>query len=230
MAIDLAVAALAGLLAFMSPCVVPLIPGYLALLLGLPATGEAGRHGRLKGAVVAPMLFVGGFSVVFVSQGLLFGGLGGALAVHAGAIQRVGGAVALLLALVYSGLLPNLRVPAPGYRGRLGLFAAPVLGLACGLSWSPCLTPVLAVAVTLAATSATAARGALLMASFCVGLGVPFLVLSLGFSWTLAPRRFIRDHGRAIHMLSTVALVGFGSVMVLGLWDPWVQWLRAQVS
>ena len=168
--------------------------------------------------------------MVFVSQGLLFGGLGGLLAVHATQIQRVGGAIALVLALVYSGLFPGLGVGAPVFGGRRGLFAAPVLGLACGLSWSPCLTPVIAVAVTLAATSATAARGALLMTAFCTGLGVPFLVLSLGFSWTLGPRRFIREHGRVIHGVSTALLLAFGTVMVLGLWEPWVQWLRAQVS
>jgi cytochrome c-type biogenesis protein len=220
---DLFVCLIAGLLAFGSPCVVPLIPGYLAYLLGLSGRDESadlGLRHRLRGSLFGPMLFVAGFSVVFVTQGALFGGLGALLVVHARAVQAVAGACALALALVYSGLVRGPRQRLPRQRRRLGLAAAPILGVGCGLGWSPCLTPVLAVAVTLATNQATAVRGAVLMTAFCLGLAVPFLLMSLGLTWTLAPERLIRRHARAIHVVSTAVLVSFGLLMVLGRWDP----------
>ncbi len=227
---DLVVAVGAGLVAFASPCVVPLVPGYLAYLLGLSGTDDApgeGLRGRLDRALVGPLLFVAGFSSVFVTQGALFGGLGGLLAVHARLLQGVAGGFALVLAVVYSGLVRSPRQRALRPRRRFGVAAAPVLGLSCGLGWSPCLTPVLAVAVTLATDQATALRGALLMTAFCVGLGLPFLVMSLGLSWTLAPERMLRRNARAIRAVSTLALVAFGLAMLLGQWNPLMASVRS---
>lgn len=196
----------------------------------MSGTGDGpgeGLRGRLDRTVVGPLLFVAGFSSVFITQGALFGGLGGLLAVHARLLQGVGGGCALLLAAAYSGLVRTPRQRAPRPRRRFGVAAAPVLGLGCGLGWSPCLTPVLAVAVTLATDQAAALRGALLMTAFCAGLALPFLVLSLGLSWTLAPERLLRRHARAVHAVSTLALVAFGLVMLLGQWNPLMASVRS---
>lgn len=230
------VALLAGLISFFSPCVIPLLPGYLSYATGLSgadlATGDlgGGRRGRM---VLGSVLFVLGFSLVFVLLGTAFGALGALgeqLLVHRDTITLVLGFVVILMGLAFMGLLPFLQrdvrvhtVPA------VGLAAAPVLGFLFGLGWTPCLGPTLVAIGSLSTSEATATRGAVLAAAYSLGLGLPFLAAGLAYRRALGLFAVVRRHQAWVTRAGGVMLVVVGLAMVTGWWDWAVQWLQLQV-
>jgi cytochrome c-type biogenesis protein len=239
------VALLAGVISFASPCVVPLVPGYLAYLAALVgadappvkvsagapgAADEQPRAGRWR-VVGAVGLFVLGFTVVFAATvgGIVW--LGDALLINEDLLQRIGGVVIIAMALVFVGLVPGLQREFRFHRvPRLGLAGAPLLGAIFGLGWTPCLGPTLSgVTILASSTGGTAARGLLLVLVYCLGLGVPFLVIALGARWSVRASGWLRRHGRAIQLTGGGLLLVVGVLLVTGLWGELTSWLRDAV-
>lgn len=226
------VALVAGLVSFFSPCVIPLLPGYLGYATGLSgadlAGGEAAaRRGRM---LLGSVLFVLGFAVVFIALGALFGQVGSWLIVWRREITVVLGALTILLGLVFAGVLPFLqrewrvhKVPA------VGLGAAPLLGFLFGLGWTPCIGPTLAAITTLSLNEATSGRGALLSACYALGLGLPFIVAALAYRRALGAFAVVRRHQAAVVRAGGAMLVVVGLLLVTGWWDQAVAWLQAEV-
>jgi cytochrome c-type biogenesis protein len=219
------VALVAGLVSFFSPCVIPLLPGYLSYATGLSGADlEHGRRGRMLAGAV---LFVLGFSVVYVVIGFTAGSLGTWLVRQRTDLEVVLGIVMILLGLAFAGLVPFLQrdvrvhtVPA------VGLGAAPLLGFLFGLGWTPCVGPTLSAIITLGLNEGTAERGALLAATYCVGLGVPFIVAALAYRRALGAFRFIRRHQQWVTRVGGLMLVLVGLALITGVWDQAVQWLQ----
>lgn len=221
------VALLAGLVSFFSPCVIPLLPAYFSYATGLSgadlATGEVKRGRMVAGSV----LFVLGFGVVFVLLGVASGSLATWLVVNTQTLNVVLGVLAIVMGLVFIGLVPLLqrdlrfhRVPA------VGLAAAPVLGFLFGLGWQPCIGPTLGVITTLAYAEGTAARGGLLMAFYALGLGLPFILAGLFWQRALGALGFVRRHQQWVTRAGGVMLVVVGLLLVTGWWDHAVTWLQ----
>ncbi len=252
------VAAAAGAVTFLSPCVLPLVPGYLSYVTGMSgmdaqqsaasappgATAGAGGGGvavREATAVAAPSrarrralagtaLFVLGFSAVFASEGVAFGGLGSLLATHSAGLTQTLGALTIVLGLMFAGVFERIpltgRIMRPSLRPRAGLAGAPLLGALFGLSWTPCIGPTLSVVLLLATSSGTAVRGAILMFAYGIGLGVPFLLVALAFQRSLAALAFARRHARVITAAGGAMLVAVGVLEVTGAWAAALTWLK----
>jgi cytochrome c-type biogenesis protein len=177
------------------------------------------------------LLFVAGFTVVFVSFGALFGGLGRLLLEWAPVLTRVMGAVTIVMGLAFLGALPWLqRERRIHRRPPAGLAGAPVLGVVFGLGWTPCLGPTLSAVNTLAYSQASAARGAVLGLAYCVGLGIPFLLVAVGARRALTFSAFARRHARTVMRVGGVLLVVLGLLLVTGAWDAVMMWLRAWLA
>jgi cytochrome c-type biogenesis protein len=219
------VALVAGLVSFFSPCVIPLLPGYLSYATGLSGTDlEHARRGRMLAGAV---LFVLGFSTVYVVVGFTAGSFGTWLVRSRSQLEIVLGIVLVLLGLAFAGLVPFLQrdvrvhtVPA------VGLGAAPVLGFLFGLGWTPCVGPTLGAIITLGINEGTATRGALLAAIYCLGLGVPFIVAALAYRRALGAFAVIRRHQRWVTRVGGAMLVVVGLALVTGWWDQAVTWLQ----
>ena len=252
--VALPVAAVAGLVSFLSPCVLPLVPGYLSYVTGLsgadlgdvrPGPAAAARAEgdllvapappvtrRARGRVLAgSVLFVLGFSAVFVTGGALFGGLGSELLVHKAVVDRVLGALTVVLGLGFLGLLPALQREVRVHRlPAAGLAGAPMLGVLFGVGWTPCLGPTLGAVQALAYTQASAGRGALLTAAYCAGLGVPFVLSGLALKRALGAFDVVRRHTQVVMRLGGGLLVLVGLLLVSGLWESAMVHLRGVVS
>lgn len=273
------VAAAAGAVTFLSPCVLPLVPGYLSFVTGMsgvdaqepgegsdgaaaaggsgpppggaPAAGDGGtgpgrtavavttapsgpaRRPRQPGkrrAVAGAALFVLGFSAVYTSIGVAFGGFGELLLRHSAGLTQVFGALTIALGLLFAGALDRFpaagRIMRPSVRPRAGLAGAPMLGVLFGLSWTPCIGPTLTVVLTLSMTSGTAVRGAILTFAYCLGLGIPFLIVALAFERGVGAFGFARRHARAFSLAGGAMLVAVGILEVTGAWSSALLWLK----
>lgn len=225
---------LAGMISFASPCVVPLVPGYLAYLAALvgadaPAVkaDEDTKRGRYR-VVGAVGLFVLGFTVVFTVTvgGLVW--LSDQLLINEDVLQRIGGVVMILMALVFIGLVPKLQKDIRFHKlPRGGLIAAPILGGIFGLGWTPCIGPTLSGVLTLAAsTGGSSARGILLVLVYCIGLGVPFLLIALGARWAVRATGWLRTNGRKVQIFGGVLMFAVGVLLITGLWGEVIAWMR----
>lgn len=219
------IALLAGLVSFASPCVLPLVPGYLGFL-GSTTTTSASAQSRDPSAssdrarlLLGVSLFIAGFTVVFVSVSVLGGTLGYALLQYANALTRVFGVVIVVLGLVFVGFFGIAqRTIKPRARGRVGLVGAPLLGFALGVGWTPCIGPTLAAIISISWNLGDPARAGLLGLAYSLGLGVPFLVLAAGWGWASHSVAFLRRHVRALNIIGGLLLILLGVLMVTGLW------------
>ena len=219
------VAFAAGLIAFLSPCVLPLAPGYVSFVTGL--TGAELADGRKSRMLLGSVLFVLGFSVVFVSFGAFFGGVGSVLLQYQDVITRVLGVVVVIMGLAFMGLIPMLQREWRIHRlPNWGVAGAPILGVLFGLGWTPCIGPTLAAVQTLAFTEASALRGALLSFVYCLGLGLPFVLLAVLFSRTARALAWVKGHYLLVMRIGGGMLVIVGVLLVTGVWTDFTIWLR----
>lgn len=226
----LLIAFAAGIVAFASPCVLPLAPGYLSYVTGLTGAEIAAGTARRSRLLLGTSLFILGFSVVFVSYGLLFGSLGARLLAYEDVINRVLGVLVIVMGLAFMGLIPGLQREWRLHRMPSWTIAgAPLLGILFGLGWTPCIGPTLAAVQTLAFTQGSAARGALLSLAYCIGLGLPFLLLALLFSRAMRAVTWMREHAQPISRIGGAMLVAVGILLVTGIWTDVTIWMRTLV-
>lgn len=217
------VALLAGLLSFLSPCVLPLVPGYLGFVSGVAAT--------TKRVVAGVLLFIAGFTVVFVTFGILFGTAGLVLKQYLPIINVVLGILVLLMGLVFVGFFGLFQRTAKlNLAPKFGLAGAPLLGIVFGLGWTPCIGPALGAIMALSLDAASPWRGALLGLIYCIGLGVPFLLLALGLTWATKSVTFLKRHIRAINIAGGILLIVIGALLATGLWTMWMSSLQAWIG
>ena len=228
-------ALLAGLVSFLSPCVLPLVPGYLGYVSGMagrPAVANAVRSSEFAPSrsriVLGSVLFVAGFSLVFVSLGAFAGSLG---LLFTGAaktvIQVVLGILVFAMGLVMVGEIGWLQRTAKlNFKPRYGLWGAPLLGVVFGLGWTPCIGPTLSTVLTLAAESQSSSRGALLAVCYAVGLGLPFIAIAAGFSVATRSVAFVKRNLRAFNLAGGALLMVLGVLLATGLWNVLTSWLQ----
>ncbi|GGP92547.1 cytochrome c biogenesis CcdA family protein [Streptomyces roseolilacinus] len=226
----LPVAVLGGLVSFFSPCVLPLVPGYLSYVTGVTGTDLAeARRGRM---VLGAGLFVLGFSAVFVSGGALFGYSGQTLLEYREVLGRVLGVVMILMGLFFMGLMPWLTQREFRFHKRpaAGLVGAPVIGVLFGIGWTPCVGPTLTAVNALALSEASAGRGALLTLAYCLGLGVPFIVAAVAFRKALGAFGWVKRHYAWVMRIGGGMMILTGLLLLTGAWDALVQEMQSWSS
>jgi len=230
----LVVCVLAGLVSFASPCVVPLVPGYLSYLAGVVGVQEGPGQLRAQAATRlrvagSALLFVAGFTAVFILGTVAVLGTTTMLITNQLVLQRIGGVVTIIMGLAFVGLIPALQRQARFAPRMLTTVAgAPLLGAVFALGWTPCLGPTLTGVITVASATdgASVARGVLLVIAYCLGLGIPFVLLAFGSTWAVGALGWLRRHTRAIQMVGGVLLILVGVALVTGLWNDFISWVR----
>jgi cytochrome c-type biogenesis protein len=222
--VAMSVAALAGLVSFFSPCVIPLVPGYLSYASGMSDVKSRSR------VFLGSVLFVSGFTFLFVSYGVLFGGLGSKIAENSRPISITLGLLTISLGIIFLFNEKFYRSFKPSWKMRSGLVFAPFLGFAFGIGWTPCIGPTLGAVQVLAIQSATAQRGAILSAAYCVGLGLPFILMGLFLDKAEPLRKFIASKGNTITKIGGLLLILIGILQVSNLWDQLMNSLRDLIS
>jgi len=213
---------IAGIISFLSPCVLPLVPGYLSFAAGFSAS---------RGKVfLGSLLFVLGFSAVFVSYGAVFGGLGNQLSANEEIISRILGVLTIFLGFIFYGRFPFSPTIRPKMRITGGLLGAPLLGVLFGIGWTPCIGPALAAVQTLAFQESSAVRGAVLSFGYCLGLGLPFILSGLSLDKSAKLRSLINRRGDVISKFGGVFLITIGVLQVLGFWGQLLNSMRSLIS
>jgi cytochrome c-type biogenesis protein len=216
------IAILTGLISFLSPCVLPLVPGYLSFAAG---------YSKAKGRVfLGSILFVLGYSVLFISYGALFGGIGSRIATNDETITRILGVITILLGLIFMGSFPMMRTFSPKIATNGGLIGAPLLGFLFGIGWTPCIGPALATVQTLAFQESSAARGAILSFGYCIGLGAPFIASGLYLDKSERLRKYLTKRGDLITKIGGALLILIGIAQILGLWTDLMISLRSLIT
>nr|WP_202539390.1 cytochrome c biogenesis protein CcdA [Streptomyces sp. SID8379] len=226
MVFALPIAVLGGLVSFFSPCVLPLVPGYLSYVTGISGTDlmEA-RRGRMAAGAA---LFVLGFTVVFVSGGALFGFFGQTLQEYRDVLTKVLGVLMLVMGVFFMGLMPWLTQREFRFHKRpvTGLVGAPILGALFGIGWTPCIGPTLGAVSGLAMNQGSAGRGALLMVAYCVGLGVPFVLAAVAFRKALGAFGWVKKHYAWVMRIGGIMMILTGVLLLTGAWDSLVQQMQ----
>ena len=218
MAGDVLLAFAGGMLSFLSPCVLPLVPGYLSLMSGVSATQIATASGaEVRALFRSTLLFVAGFTVVFVALGAGASAVGQALLRHQQVLGRAAGAVVVVMGLFLAGVIaPGLLQRERRFHvlpDRLGVFAPPLMGMAFAFGWTPCIGPILSVVLAAAATTSTLAKGIVLLVAYSLGLGVPFVAAGVAFGRLASVFGWVKRHFRAINATAGTVLVLFGVLL-----------------
>ncbi|MDL2081531.1 cytochrome c biogenesis protein CcdA [Streptomyces sp. GXMU-J15] len=219
----LPIALLGGLVSFFSPCVLPLVPGYLSYVTGVTGTDLAeARRGRM---VAGASLFVLGFTAVFVSSGALFGYFGDTLQANKGVLSNVLGVLMILMGVFYMGLMPWMTQREFRFHKKpaAGLAGAPLLGALFGIGWTPCIGPTLSSVLTLSAQQSSAGRGAILTVAYCLGLGVPFVLAAVAFRKALGAFGWVKRHYVWVMRVGGTMMIVTGVLLLTGAWDSLVQ-------
>jgi len=217
LAVPIAIAA--GLLSFLSPCVLPLVPGYLGYVSGVASGRERTRSRMLLGVA----LFIAGFSVVFLAVSLLVGTVGVFVTQYADVVLRIAGVVVILMGVVFIGQVSFLqRTIKPGWQPRTGLIGAPLLGIVFAVGWTPCVGPTLIAVQSMVLDQGDLGRALIVGLAYCVGLGIPFLLVAIGFGWVGGSVTWVKRHIRAINIAGGVLLVIIGVLMVSGIWRAFI--------
>jgi cytochrome c-type biogenesis protein len=222
--VAMAIATLAGIVSFFSPCVIPLVPGYLSYATGMAEVKSRGR------VLLGSILFVSGFTVLFVSYGLLFGKLGSLISQNSRLLSIILGLITMFLGIIFIFSEKFYRSYKPNIKTRTGLIFAPFIGFAFGIGWTPCIGPTLGAVQVLAFESATAQRGAILSAAYCVGLGFPFILMGLLLDKAEPFRKLIARNGNLITKIGGSLLILIGLLQVSNLWDQIMNSLRDLIS
>lgn len=217
------IALLAGLVTFLSPCVLPLVPGYLGYV-----SGAAQSKTKL---VLGAVLFVLGFTVVFVALGVLAGSAGLLFFANSFSVQFVLGLLVVVFGLAMIGqfgfLQRSFKIP---FSPKVGLAGAPLLGVVFAVGWTPCIGPTLAAVLTIASTTEDPVRGGILATVYSLGIGIPFVLIALGMRWAVSSVAFVKKHLRAFNLFGGGLLILIGLMLMTGLWGQFLTWMQGVQS
>ncbi|MDL5351484.1 cytochrome c biogenesis protein CcdA [Microbacterium sp. zg-YB36] len=226
------IAMLAGLVSFLSPCVLPLVPGYLGFLGGAAPARAGGTGGKNKSRLLwGVLLFIAGFTAVFVAIFVIGGTLGQLFIRYQDPITRVLGVIVILLGLVFIGVFGVAqRTFRPRMRENLGLVGAPLLGIAMGIGWAPCIGPTMTAILAISINQGDPVRAGILGVAYSLGLGLPFILLAIGFGWATRSVAFVKRYIRAINIIGGILLIALGLLMVTGVWTDLMSRLGAVIG
>lgn len=224
------IALLAGIISFASPCVLPLVPGYLAYVGGVSGA-DAGTSASRRRVVLGVALFIAGFSAVFVAMMALAGTVGLWLVEWEGLIIRIMGVLVIAMGLGFMGMFDVMqRTVRIKFKPRGGLLGAPLLGVVFAVGWTPCLGPTLTTIMALSLQQGSVSRSVVLALFYCAGLGLPFILVAFGFGWVAGVTRFVQQHIRTVNLTGGILMILIGVLMVSGLWTKMMYALQAVIG